>query len=166
MIYYQTFKNRGDSIFEAATRQGMQFRVNYRPGKLVFIGLSAGYQSRDRDIRSTENVSGYLSFNRIPLINGSATLSSSLLRTGYLNGKIFGLRLNKELISGKISTGLGYQYVDYQFLTSNPKLLEHIANLDLSWQANGKLSFSVNCEKTFEKLVSYTRIYANVIKRF
>ena len=166
VIYYQTFKNRGDSIFEAATRQGMQFRINWRPGKLVFVGLSAGYQFRDKDIRSTENVSGYISFNRIPWINGSATFSSSLLKTGYLDGKIFGLRLNKELISGKISTGLGYQYVNYQFVSSNPQLLEHIASLDLSYQMNRKLSFSVNCEKTFEKPVSYTRIYANIIKRF
>lgn len=85
---------------------------------------------------------------------------------GYLDGKIFGLRLNKELISGKISTGFGYQYVNYQFVSSNPQLLEHIANLDLSWQINRKFSFSVNCEKTFEKPVSYTRIYANIIKRF
>lgn len=166
VIYYQTFKNRGDSIFEAATRQGMQFRINYRPGKLVYLGLNAGYQFRDKDIKSTENVSGYLSFNQVPWINGYATISANLLKTGYLDGKIFGLKINKDLVSGKISSGLGYQYVDYNFVNSNSKLLEHIANLDFSWRIIRKLSFSVNAEKTFEKPVSYTRIYANIIKRF
>jgi len=166
VIYYQTFKSRGDSIFEAATRQGLQLRINWHPDNLVFAGMSSGYQFRDNDIRATENVSGYVSFNRIPWIDGSATLSSSLLRTGYLDGKILGVRLNKELISRKISAGLGYQYVNYQFVSSNPQLLEHIASLDISYQMNRKLSFSVNCEKTFEKPVSYTRIYTNIIKRF
>jgi hypothetical protein len=166
VIYYQTFKNRGDSIFEAATRQGVQFRINYRPGKLVYLGLNTGYQFRDKDIRSTENVSGYLSFNQIPGINATATMSSNLLRTGYLDGKIFGLRINRDIISGKISTGLGYQYIDYQFSNSNPNLIEHIGNLDFFWRITRKLSFSVYGEKTFEKPVSYTRVYANLIIRF
>ena len=166
VIYYQTFKNRGDSIFEAATRQGMQFRVNYRPGKIIFVGLNAGYQFRTKDIRSTENASAFITFNNFPGTNGSTTLSTNLLRTGYLDGKIFGIRMNKDIVSGKINTGLGYQYVDYQFLSSNTSLTEHIATLDFSWRINRKLSFSVYVEKTFEEPVSNTRIYANLIKRF
>jgi hypothetical protein len=166
IIYYQTFKNRGDSIFDAATLQGMQLRVNYRPGNIIFVGLSGGYQFRTKDLKSTENASAFITFNKVPLINGIATLTTNLLRTGYLDGKIFGIRLNKDLVSGKINTGLGYQYVDYNFSTSNTGLTEHIANLDFSWLINRKLSFSVYCEKTFEKPVSNTRIYANLIKRF
>lgn len=166
VIYYQTFKNRGDSIFEAATRQGAHFRINYRPGKLIFLGLNAGYQFRNKDIRSTENISGFLSFNQISGINGTATISSNLLRTSYLDGKIFGLRFNKELSSGIINIGLGYQFVDYHFTNSSPNLIEHIGNLDFLWRITRKLSFSVNCEKTFEQPVSYTRVFANLIKRF
>lgn len=166
VIYYQTFKNRGDSIFEAATRQGTQFRINYRPGNLVFIGLNAGYQFRNKDIRSTENLSGFLSLNQVPGINATATVSSNLIRTGYLDGKMIGLRFNKDLNSGTINMGLGYQYVNYQFDNSTSNLVEHIGNLDFLWRIKRKLSFSINCEKTFEKPVNYIRIFANLIKRF
>ena len=166
VIYYETFQSRGDSIFESATRQGMQFRVNYRLSKMINAGLNAGYRFKNNDIRSTENISGYLTFNQIPWLNGSATLTSNFLRTGYLNGRMAALNINRDLLAGKIYTGIGYQFVDYKFTRSNTSLKEHIANVDLSWRIHKKLTFSLNCEKTFEKPVSYFRIYANVVKRF
>jgi hypothetical protein len=166
VIYYETFRSRGDSIFDAATRQGIQFRINFHPGKLINMGLGAGHQFRNNDLRATDNINGYINFNQVPWKNGSTTLSSNLLRTSYLNGKIYGLKIDRDLISGKLTVGLGYQYVDFQYLSSNTSMFQHLANLDLFWRINRKLSFSVNCEKTFEKPVSYTRIYANLIKRF
>lgn len=166
VIYYETFKSYVDQLLEMATRQGMQFRINYRPGKLISLSLNAGHQFRNKDVRATENINGFLSFNQLPWLKGSVTLSSTLLRTGYLNGKIYGLRFSKDLFAGKVYAGLNYQYVDYQFISSNTKLIQHIADLDLSFQLNKKLSFSANCEKTFEQPVSYTRIYLNLIKRF
>jgi len=166
VIYYETFKSYVDQLLETATRQGIQFRINYRPGQLVMVSVRAGHQFRNNDVRATDNISGYLTFNKVPLILGPATFSLNILKTGYVDGKIAGLKINKDLVPGKLYSGLGYQFVDYQFISTASKLQQHIVDLDLSWQFNRKLSFSVYCEKTFEEPVNYLRIYANLIKRF
>ena len=144
----------------------MQFRINYRPSNLLMVNLSAGHQFRTKDVRSTDNINGYLTFNKVPLIDGTATFSANVIKNGYMDGKMAGLKINKDLFKSKLYSGLGYQFVDYQFISSDIKLSQHIVDLDLSWHINRKLSLSVYCEKTFEEPVSNLRIYANLIKRF
>jgi hypothetical protein len=69
-------------------------------------------------------------------------------------------------MKGKLNWSLNYRYVDYTYLTSGDKLLEHIAGTDLSFQFTRKFSLSVNYEGTFEKENEYHQIYCSVIKRF
>lgn len=166
VIYYETFKSFLDQLIENATRQGMQFRINYRPGKIINAGLSAGHQFRTGDIKSSDNVSGSLTFNQLPWVNSYSTISANLIKTGYLNGKIAGVRVYRDFFSGILNTGIGYQFVDYDLIQSHTTTIQHIASLEASFRIVKKLSFSVNLEKTFEKQVDYTRVYANLIKRF
>lgn len=166
VIYYETFKSFLDQLIENITRQGVQFRINYRPGKIVNAGLSAGHQFRTGDIKPTDNISGSCTFNQMPWINSYSTISANLIRTGYLNGKIAGLKIYRDFFSGILNTGVGYQFVDYELVHSLTTTIQHIASLDLACRIDKKLSVSVNLEKTFEKQVSYTRVYANLIKRF
>lgn len=166
VIYYETFKSFLDQLIEKATRQGMQFRINYRPGKIINAGLSAGHQFRTGDIKSSDNVSGSVTFNQLPWANSYSTISANLIKTGYLNGKITGVKIYRDFFSGILNTGVGYQFVDYDLIQSKSTTIQHIANLDLYFRIDKKLSLSVNLEKTFEKQIDYTRVYANLIKRF
>jgi hypothetical protein len=166
VIYYETFKNLVDRLLEEATRQGLSFRVNYRPINLLSIGLNTSYRVRDNDIRATKTLNGFVSMSRIPGLDASATLSANLLQTSYLDGQIFGARFYKDLLNDKLYTSLGYRYVNYQYFDSSSELKQHIGELDLTWRIARKFSLSANYEMTIQDASKYNNIYLNLTKRF
>lgn len=166
VIYIETFKSYLDQLLEDATRQGVQLRINYRPITFMNVGVSTSYRDRTKDLHATKNTNGFLTYSQIPGIKVSATLSANLLQTSYIKGSIYGLRLDKDFLSGKLNAGLNYRYVDYQYQNSTGSLKQHIGEAELSYQVSRKFSFSVDYEGTFEKPTNYHSIYLSVIKRF
>ena len=166
VIYFETYKNYVDVMLADATRQGVQFRINYRPIPFMNLGISSSYWDRAGDAKPTTNINGFLTYTQLPLWNLAASLTVNELQTSYVSGFIYGLRLDKSLLKGKLNAGVNYRYVDYTYLTSSEKLLEHIFSTDLSMQFTRKFSLSVNYEGTFEKLSTYHQIYCSLIKRF
>ena len=165
VIYYETFKNYIDRILENETRQGLRLRINYRPVKYLSVGLTTGYRFQHRD-QISKNYYGYITYSRIPGLNMSATLTATRLKTVYLDGKIYGLRLSRDIVPGKLYGGLQYRKVDYDFLNADTSLLQDIASVQLSWRASKKISFSIHCEGTFEHARRFVRIYGKAMKRF
>ncbi len=166
VIYIETFKSYLDQLLEDATRQGVQLRINYRPIPFMNVGVSSSYRDRSKDLHPTKNTNGFLTYSQIPGIKVSATLSANLIQTSYINGTIYGLRLDKDFIEGKLNAGINYRYVDYQYLNSTGNLKQHIGEVELSYQFSRKFSMSANYEGTFEKQTNYHSIYLSVIKRF
>lgn len=166
VIYYETYKGVADRLLEEATRQGLQFRVNYRPGNMISMGANAGYRFRDNDLNPNENLNGFLTFNQLPWIKASATLTANFLKTSYLDGKIFGIRLSRDIIPGKLYSEVNYRFIDYNFKNSSTKLIQNIAQVNLSWQFKNKMSFSIDYELTLEPVNKYHRIYVSFNKRF
>jgi hypothetical protein len=166
IIYYETFKTYLDQMLEDATRQGYQFRINYNPAKFVYSGISGGYRFRNNDLHPMINANGFLSFPQVPWINSSVNFSTNWLKTSYVDGMIYGLRINRDIVPSKLSCGIFYRLVDYNYLNTNSGSLQHMAEFELSWQISRKLSFSANYDGTFEKSNQYNSIYLNLIKRF
>lgn len=166
IIYFETYKNYIDAMLQDATRQGVMLRINYRPLNYLSTGLSSSYWDRQGDSTPTTNVNGYLTYSRLPWVDASASLTVNSLKTSYVEGQIYGLRFDKGFLSGKLNWSLNYRYVDYTYVTSLTKLLEHIAGTDLSIQITRKFSFSVSYEGTFEKENKYHQVYGSLIKRF
>ncbi|MCZ4696049.1 hypothetical protein [Ancylomarina euxinus] len=102
-------------------------------------------------------------FNHIRLL---LIVSNTQLRSSYLKGQIYRLRLSRDIIPAKLFADIKYSYVDYDYSYNNNSLLQHIAEFNLSWRIHKKLSFSANYEGSFEKSKTYTRLYFNLIKRF
>lgn len=166
IIYYETFKNYIDVMLADATRQGVMLRINYRPFNFISTGVSSSYWDRQGDSKPTTNINGYLTCTQLPLLEASGTLTVNALQTSYVAGQIYGIRFDKGFLNGKLNWSLSYRFVDYTYLTSKVKLLEHIAGTDLSMQLTRKLSFSVSYEGTFEKENQYHQIYCSIIQRF
>jgi hypothetical protein len=166
VIYYETFKNYLDQMLEDATRQGYQFRINYNPGKQINTGISGGYRFRTNDINPTLNANAFLTFNQLPWVNASLSLSSNYLKTNYVDGLIYGIRINRDIIPSKLTSGIFYRLVDYKYLNINTHSLQHMAEVELSWQITRKFSLSANYDGTFEKANKYHSVYLNLIKRF
>ena len=166
VIYYETFKNYLDQMLEDATRQGYQFRINYNPGKLINSGITGGYRFRSNDINPTLNANAFLTFNQVPWVNASVSLSSNYLKTSYVDGLIYGIRIYRDLIPSKLTSGIFYRLVDYNYPNSNTSSLQHMAEFELLWQISRKFSFSANYDGTLEKSNLYNTVYLNLIKRF
>lgn len=166
VIYYETYQNYADSIYENATRQGLNFRVNLRPWNNLYFRFSYGNRFRTGDLHSSENYSGNISYTRVPLIRGTISGNYNNLVTSYLSGKIFGLSYSRDIFSGLIYTTLNFRKIKYEFLNGSPVLDQTIIAADMNWRIIRNLSASISYEGTFEQEFSYSRIYFNLTKRF
>jgi len=166
IIYYETYKDIVDRLLEAATTEGYMFQVNFRPGKNISLGANTGYRLSKQDPRPSKNLYSYLTFNKVPWLNVTATISATLLETSYQSGSIYSVGISRDLIPGKFNGGLGYRYVNYKFLNFEKPLVQNMAEMNLTWRLMKKLSCSLNYEGTFEKNRNYDRIYINITQRF
>ncbi len=166
LIYYETYKDYVQQLIDDKNIRGFRLQVNYRPVKYLTIGAKAGYRSRDDDPLPSKNFYAYLSYSRIPAVDMSATLSFTMLESSYLKGRVYSLRLSKDLIAGKLYGGVSYRYVDYDYMLYESSLVQHIGDINLNWRIIPKLSLMVAYEGVFESKYQYNRLYVNVIKRF
>jgi hypothetical protein len=166
IIYYETYRSIIDQLLDASTMQGYTLQLNFRPGKKISIGANAGYRFSTTDPKPSKNLYSYITYSNIPWLNASATLSATLMQTSYINGNIYSLGLSRDIIPGKLYGGIGYRYVDYKFVNAETPLIQHMAEMDLTWSIMKKLSLSINYEGTFEKSRKYEMIYVNLTQRF
>ena len=166
VIYYETFKNYADALLQQASRQGLRFRVNYRPVKYVFLAVNAGTRFMKQDAQPTRTLNGTATYSRVPVINSSLTLSANLMQTAYLNGQYYGARLSRDIIPGKLSGMLYYRWMKFDYSNTVSTLVQNIGEIDLSWQLNKKMYFSVNYESTFQKNENFNRLYISLNRKF
>jgi len=163
VIYYETYKTYLDRLLDNQTLQGYSLQVNYSLVNKLSIGATASYRFNKLDPKPTQNLYAYLTYSQIPGINTSVTVSTIMLKTGYLNGRIYSAGLSKDLASGKLYMGLTYRYVDYHYNnTEYVPTYQNMGEFSLTWRIIRKLALSVYYEGTFEKINQYHRIYAQV----
>jgi hypothetical protein len=166
VVYYETYKTYLDRILEDQMRQGYRAQVTAHITRDLILGAQAGYRFLKSDPHPSKNVYGYLTYTQIPGIKMSGTLSATWLESGYMTGNIYGASLSKDFFSGKIQTGIAYQYVEYNMPESLTKITQNIGELNFSWQIARKMFMSLYYEGTFEKQDKYNRLYLQIRKRF
>ncbi len=166
VIYYETFRNFVDEMIHQSSRQGYRFRLNYRPIKYMNLNFSAGTRSRKEDPRANNTYSASAGYSRLPYVNASFTLTGNVMQTSYLDGRIVGGRLSKNLLEGKLYATLSGRWVRFDYVNTVTQLKQQISELDLSYYFNKKLYLSVNLETTFQENNNYQRIYLNLRKKF
>lgn len=134
--------------------------------KFIYSGISGGYRFRKNDLHPMLNANGFLNFPQVPWINASVNLSTNWLKSSYVDGLIYGIRIYRDIVPSKLSSGIFYRFVDYNYPSSSTTSIQHMAELELSWQISRKFSLSANYDGTFEKSNQYNSIYLNLIKRF
>jgi len=166
LIYYESYKNFIDRLLEDKTLQGWRVRINYHPINNLYLGVNGGYRYRQDDPDPTKNIHGYATYTRVPQIGGTVTGTVTWMQSAYLNGMIYGGGYNREFISGKLSAGVNYHYVDQTYSRYEEDANQHVAEASLYWTIWRKLSLSANYEGTFEKETDYHRVYLNLSQRF
>jgi hypothetical protein len=166
VYYYETFKNQIDSIIDRETRQGLRFQFNYRPVKNLSWGGFGGYRFQKSDPIPSINANSYLGYSQLPFILTSVTVDATLMKSNYIDGMVYGIRLSRDILYGKVYTELQYRLVNYTYKNSHISLRQDIAELSLSWRIAKKLTLSGDYEATYEKGNNLGRIYLNLTKRF
>ncbi|MCX6247260.1 MAG: hypothetical protein NTW10_05970 [Bacteroidetes bacterium] len=163
IIYYETYKTFLETLLDNSNVQGYSLQVNYTPVNKLSIGATGSYRFSKQDPKPTQNVYAYVTYSQIPGIRTSVTVSTILLKTGYLNGKIYSAGLSKDLAAGKLYLGLTYRYVDYHYInTEYVPTYQNMGEFSLTWRIIKKLSLSLYYEGTFEKTNQYQRVYAQI----
>lgn len=167
IIYYESYKNFIDQYIEDETRQGLRFGVNYRPFKFLTWGVNTSWRFQKSDINVSRNLNTYFSFSRIPVLNMRATLSANFLQTNYLDSRILGIRLSKEIIRRRLNGDMYFRMVNYQYNNSDNSIQQNIVGSSLSLRLLKQLTLYLYYEGTFDnKGQAFHRINTKIIQRF
>lgn len=166
IIYYETYKTFLERLIESETMQGYSARINYTPLKKLSLGANAGYRDSKKDPAPSKNAYIYVTYNAIPLVDASMTISTTILETSYLSCKVYSIGVSRDLFKHKVNSSLAYRYSDYNFMNSQTGLLQNSLEASINWQIIKKLSFSLSYEGTFEKDYTFTRFFLQLSKRF
>lgn len=165
VIYYETFKNFIDSLFENETRQGFNARINIRPLKQVFIGLNGGYRFRKSDLKPAKNFGGYIGYSRIPAVGITPTISYTKLITSYIEGGVAGFRISRD-IGNYFDISVYYRNTQYKFYSTIGNMNQNSVSADLSTILFNPVYLSVSYEGIFEKKFTSGRILLDITTRF
>ncbi len=167
IIYYESYKSYIDQLIDDETRQGLRFNVNYRVFKTITWGVNASWRFQKSGANMSKNLNTYVNFTRVPWIQASASVTANILQTNYLDSKIFGLRITKEIIPRKLTTDLYFRFVEYKYTNFEYKIQQEIGGLDVSLNLNRKLAFHVYYEGTFDSNTdALHRLNTKIIQRF
>ena len=165
VIYYETFKNFIDSLFENETRQGFRSRLTVKPIRNLFIGANFGYRFRPGDLKPSNNYGGYLTYSMIPIINSGMTFSFTQLYSSYVSGNIWGLRIYKDLRWG-FGLALGYRNTKYQFTQNIDGVTQESVSFNINTRLLKPVYINFTYEGVFQSVHSSGRILVNISYRF
>jgi hypothetical protein len=167
IIYYESYKNFIDQFIDDETRQGLRVGLTHRPWKNINWSINANLRFQQSQRNPSQNINALVSIGNIPFIHAGGTIRATLLRTDYLTSQIYGARLSREIIPGRLSGEVYYNWVNYRYNTSERIIKQNIAGLDLSLKVMKRLSLNVFYESVFDAPpTTYHRINAQLIKRF
>ena len=167
IIYYESYKNFIDQLIDDETRQGWRFGINYRPTKKISWGANVSMRFQQSQQNPSRSLTSFINFSRIPFVNGRLTLRANFLQTDYLESRIYGARLSKELIRGKLNGEIYYRWVDYQYTLGDRIVHQNIGGASLTIRIQKQLSLHLFYEGVHDKAnQNYHRFNAKIIKRF
>jgi len=176
VYYYETYKNRLDSLLDKATRQGYRFQFNYRPFKKLTWSGNAGYRLQTPTSKASTNYSSYLTYSQLPLIHVTSSVFATVLNTNYSTGLEYGINLSRDLFNGIMFAEVEYRRGSYDLKNNTATSLQNIAltnlkqqtlGFDLSWVITKKLILSLNYEGTLDaEKNTDSRLFINISQRF
>lgn len=166
VIYYETFRNFIDSVFENETRQGAALRMNLNPVEYLYLGVSGGYRDSKRDLRPSKNYNGFITYSRIPFVDISSTVSYNNISSSYVDGSIYGIRLTRNITGIDADISVGYRRTQYTYITNSFKTDQNNLSIDFSLLLFGKTFLNFGYEGTFEKTHSLSQMLLDLTTRF
>ncbi len=167
VIYYESYKSYIEQLIDTETRQGLRFNFSYRPFKRVTWGANANWRFQKSDANLSKNLNTYLNFTNVPGLKAQLSVNANILQTNYMDSKMVGIRLNRDLIAGKLNLELYGRYLEYKYRTSEFQLRQEVAGANLGINLSRKLSLYLYGEATFDAVNSTLyRVNTRILQRF
>ena len=163
-IYYETYKDFLETLIERETRQGLRFRIGYKPFKKVTFSFMSNFRFQEKEL-SSSYFNAMLFYRNIPLIKSNISLSANLIKTNYLDSKSLSVRLSQK-IQKRINLRLEYKYYRYFYPGTEVIRNQNRVGGSLNFYFAKKIYFSVYYEKTLQKERNFSRLNLRATKRF
>jgi hypothetical protein len=168
VVYYETNKNFIDSLYENESRQGLRCGLTHRITPSLSWGVNAGYRFQNDGRNESKNLNGYINYSNIPGIKVNASLTFNMLQTSFIQNQMYGIRLSREIVPGKLQSELWYRRSQSTYPGEGDYSdRQDYAGIDLGWYFWKKLSLHCYYEGAFQKSQDVLHsINTSIIQRF
>ncbi len=173
ILYYETFRTEIERLLEDdEARQGARIRVDVKPIKNTNIGISYAKRFQSSGQNPSDNINGYFTLNKIPLINGLLSVNYNINTSNYLESKILSFRHSRYLFKNKLYLDFYYRIIQYEYKNNkfndalNTRYNQKYIGANVNVQITKKISFSLLGEMSDLSSEKSYRINSRIIKRF
>lgn len=167
IIYYETFATEIEQLLdEDLARQGFRTRINVRPAKILWIGLSYSRRFQNNDQNKSDNIYVYTTLSRIPHIGGRLNVSYNMNSSNYLSSNIYSIRYSREFFENKLGTEIYYRRADYSYENNINDLALNFFGATLNYRISRTWQLSFSGELSQSDIENNYRFYTRLTKRF
>ena len=167
IIFYESLRTQIEELLaDDQARQGIRARINFRPFRYMNIGIAAARRYQSNNQNKAENISGFLSYSKLPFIKGRLSVNYNQNQSNYLRTKIYSVRYNRALIPRYLDGDFYYRNVTYTYIGSESRSDQQYYGAGLSLRLNKTLRFRLLTEHSIRQLDKNWRINTKLIKRF
>jgi hypothetical protein len=168
ILYYETFQTDIEKLLdEDLARQGLRLNMNVRPVNYLQTGISYSRRFQSDDQNKSDNLYGYVSFSKIPLVGGALSFNYNMNTSNYMKSNIFSTRYSRSIVKNKVDADFYYRLADFDYFNSFiPPLRQSYYGTSLSYNITRELLFSIFGEYSSSTQEDNFRINTRIVKRF
>jgi hypothetical protein len=167
VIFYESLRTQIEELLaDDQARQGIRARINFRPFRHMTLGVAAAKRYQSNSQNKAENFSGYLSYSKLPVIQGRISLNYNQNQSNYLKTKIYSLRYNRVLIPDYLDGDFYYRNVKYTYIGGESQSDQQYYGAGMSFRLSRSLRFRLLAEHSVRQTDKNWRINTKLIKRF
>ncbi|MFK5959137.1 MAG: hypothetical protein QM495_09765 [Lutibacter sp.] len=168
ILYYETFQTEIERLLDDnEARQGLRFRLNLKPLKFLYGGISYSKRFQSSTQNKSNNINGYIGVSKIPNIGGRLSINFNKNTSNYLESSIISFRHSRELIRNKLSADFYFRMVDYNYYNANSTTKQNYYGTSLSLKISKSLKLNIFGEiSALSGEKNNYRINTSITKRF
>lgn len=167
ILYYETFRTEIERLLENdEARQGLRFRLNVRPFQIFNVGVSYAKRFQSNGLNSSDNINGYLSLSKIPMVGGRLYVNYNLNQSNYLKSNVLSFRHTRSFFEQKLDAEFYYRFVDYTYTNTETKSKQEYFGTGINFRMPLKINVGLLGEMATRDVDNTIRVNARISKNF
>ncbi|RMA57281.1 hypothetical protein [Ulvibacter antarcticus] len=167
IVYYETFETEIERLLdEDLARQGIRARLNVRPTKIIWAGVSYSSRFQSDDQNKSDNIYGYATLTKIPALGGRLNVSYNANTSRYLKSNIISVRHSRDLLKNYVYADIYFRMADYDYITQDNQYTQNYYGVTLNYRISRSWQFNISGEMSQLDEENNFRFYTQLTKRF